>query len=132
MQFHHINPYILSSYFLFCDESDPSINYNDPEYQSIPMSVYISNSVKFIKSIYYLMDNLNDDLSEPELTILVYNSAKLYDENNVREFFKKIYQLISRTTNGPRLPTFIYLLGPTRFKSMIENKLKNPLEINMV
>jgi len=118
---------ILATFFLMRDESDPSIDYNHPDYQSRPISEYLVESYKFLDSLEYLFTHINDAVDEVSITLVVYDAAKKFDEKNVRNFFKRIYQLLSHSDNGPRLPTFIYLLGPSMFISVMKEKLQDPL-----
>ena len=121
---------LISSFFLFVDESDPSIDYNHPEYKSKSASEYNDESLRFAAALQYLLDNINNDMSEPEITIVVYDAAKLFDRENVRAFFKRVYNLISRSDNGPRLPTFINLMGPQEFVIMMISRMNDPFNLS--
>lgn len=120
----------LAAHLLFMDQSDPNIDYNDESLNfQYSESYYIDESIKLVKAInFILFANIHEHSTEQEIAVVVYDAARVYDKNNIRGFFKRLYQLLFHSDNGPRMPTFIKIYGWENFRALIAKKLNTPLE----
>lgn len=116
----------IAAHFLCMDESDFTFDYNDESYSSKPVEYYNNEVEKFRNATQYLIDNINVGMSETEIQTVVYDAARVYDEKDIRGYFKRLYQFLFSASDGPRLPAFIAILGVDEFKNTIWN---NALEL---
>lgn len=116
----------LAAHFLICDQNELFTDYNDIEYVGQPEEYYISESLKVMSAINYLSNNLQEDLCETEIASIVYDAARIYDPNDIKGFFRRLYQLLFYSNMGPRMPTFIKIYGVTNFFELLQKKLNNP------
>jgi len=71
------------------------------------------------------LDNCNDKMSPEDIQTLIYSTGKEngYSEN-LRDWFKLIYEVVFGDENGPRMGFFISFFGVQETKDLILNKLK--------
>ena len=71
------------------------------------------------------LDNCNDKMSPEDIQTLIYSTGKEngYSEN-LRDWFKLIYQVVFGDENGPRMGFFISFFGVKETKDLILNKIK--------
>lgn len=119
----------VAAKFLMMDQNDSNIDYNNEEFFALnfPAEHYEQEQKKFLKGLEYLMVNLDDDQTETEVATIVYDAARVYDENNIRGFFRRVYNILFSSNDGPRLPTFIVIFGVDEFLYLIERKILNPI-----
>ena len=72
------------------------------------------------------LDNCNDDMAPEELQTNIFTVGKDngYKEN-LRDWFKLIYEVVFGDENGPRMGFFISFFGVQETKQLIKNKLNN-------
>ena len=71
------------------------------------------------------LDKCNDKMSPEEIQTLIYSTGKEngYSEN-LRDWFKLIYEVVFGVENGPRMGFFISFFGVKETKDLIINKIK--------
>jgi lysyl-tRNA synthetase class I len=117
--------YELAAYFLLCDANDPSVDYNNP-YCNQNNTNYLDEATQFIRGAEYLYKNLKDLTEEGDINAVVFDSARA-TSLAVPVYFKRCYQVLFRQDGGPKLATFIHLLGTKDFKEMFTSRLKSGL-----
>ena len=78
-----------------------------------------------LKALIKALEKCNDKMSPEEIQTLIYSTGKEngYSEN-LRDWFKLIYEVIFGDENGPRMGFFISFFGVNETKDLIINKLK--------
>jgi lysyl-tRNA synthetase class I len=109
-----------------CDESSPDIDYNSPDYTSKPINEYATEVNLFMQGVSYLASNLKEDMTEEEINVICFDAARAAG-GNMKLFFSRIYNTLFRQPSGPRLSTFIHLLGVNRFLRLLDSKVLDPL-----
>ena len=81
---------------------------------------------KALQSLIKILDNCNDDMNPEDIQTNIYTAGKEngYKEN-LRDWFKLIYEVIFGDENGPRMGFFISFFGVNETKELIKNKLNN-------
>jgi len=78
-----------------------------------------------LKALVQTLEKCTDDMSPEEIQTLIYSTGK---ENgyadNLRDWFKLIYEVIFGDENGPRMGFFISFFGVNETKELLINKLK--------
>ena len=79
-----------------------------------------------LKALVQALDNCNDKMKPEDIQTNIYTVGKEngYKEN-LREWFKLIYEVVFGDENGPRMGFFISFFGVKETKELIENKLSN-------
>jgi len=71
------------------------------------------------------LDNCNDKMSPEDIQTLIYTTGKENGySDNLRDWFRLIYQVVFGDENGPRIGFFISFFGVKETKDLIINKLK--------
>jgi len=84
-----------------------------------------SNEKLALIALTKTLDNCNDEMSPEEIQTLIYTTGKENGySNNLRDWFKLIYQVVFGDENGPRIGFFISFFGVKETKDLIINKLK--------
>ncbi len=78
-----------------------------------------------LKALIDTLDKCNDEMSPEDIQTLVYSTGKEngYSEN-LRDWFKLIYEVVFGEENGPRMGFFISFFGVKETKDLILNKIK--------
>ena len=78
-----------------------------------------------LKALIKTLENCNDEMTPEEIQTLIYSTGKEngYTEN-LRDWFKLIYEVIFGDENGPRMGFFISFFGVNETKQLIEDKIK--------
>ena len=78
-----------------------------------------------LKALINTLDKCNDEMSPEDIQTLVYSTGKEngYSEN-LRDWFKLIYEVVFGDENGPRMGFFISFFGVKETKDLILNKIK--------
>ncbi len=78
-----------------------------------------------LEALVKTLDKCNDEMSPEDIQSLIYSTGKEngYSEN-LRNWFKLIYQVVFGDENGPRMGFFISFFGVKETKDLIENKIK--------
>jgi lysyl-tRNA synthetase class 1 len=79
---------------------------------------------KLLKQMISLLDNLPDTAGGEEIQNGIYTIGKTAGYENLRDFFKEMYQILLGQTDGPRLGSFIALYGKDNTKQLIAEKIR--------
>lgn len=74
-----------------------------------------------LKQIYDMLSSIDDNISGDQIQNLIYDigMSSLY-KDNLREYFKLLYETLLGQSQGPRLGSFISLYGIENFKKLLE------------
>ena len=80
---------------------------------------------KALEALLKNLDKCNDQMSPEEIQTLIYSTGKEngYSEN-LRDWFKLIYEVVFGDENGPRMGFFISFFGVSETKELIKEKIK--------
>ena len=80
---------------------------------------------KALEALVKSLDKCNDDMKPEEIQTIIYSAGKEngYAEN-LRDWFKLIYEVVFGVENGPRMGFFISFFGVKETKDLIKNKIK--------
>ncbi len=83
------------------------------------------DETRALKSLVKTLDTCNDKMSPEDIQTLIYSTGKEngYSEN-LRDWFKLIYEVVFGDENGPRMGFFISFFGVKETKDLILNKIK--------
>ncbi|MDC3257554.1 lysine--tRNA ligase [Candidatus Pelagibacter sp.] len=78
-----------------------------------------------LEALINTLETCNDKMSPEEIQTLIYSTGKDngYSEN-LRDWFKLIYEVVFGEENGPRMGFFISFFGVNETKELIINKIK--------
>jgi len=78
-----------------------------------------------LKALIKTLERCNDEMTPEDIQTLIYSTGKEngYAEN-LRDWFKLIYEVIFGDENGPRMGFFISFFGVNETKQLIEDKIK--------
>jgi len=78
-----------------------------------------------LASLIETLDKCNDEMTPEEIQTLIYSTGKEngYSEN-LRDWFKLIYEVVFGDENGPRMGFFISFFGVNETKELIKEKIK--------
>ena len=78
-----------------------------------------------LKALINTLDKCNDEMSPEDIQTLVYSTGKEngYSEN-LRDWFKLIYEVVFGDENGPRMGFFISFFGVKETKDLIISRIK--------
>jgi lysyl-tRNA synthetase, class I len=78
-----------------------------------------------LKALIETLEECNDQMSPEDIQTLIYSTGKEngYSEN-LREWFKLIYEVVFGDENGPRMGFFISFFGVNETKQLIKDKIK--------
>ena len=125
----------------FVNEYDNSLNSkNNPEFDNLiqyainyyndfilPAKKYLkideSNRDIFLE-IKQMLSNIDPSSSSEDIQTKIYDLGKKNNFENLRDFFKLIYQVLFGQEQGPRLGSFIKLYGVDKTVKLIEDALK--------
>jgi len=80
---------------------------------------------KALEALIKTLDACNDKMSPEDIQTLIYSAGKKNGyEENLRDWFKLIYEVVFGDENGPRLGFFISFFGVSETKKLIEDKIK--------
>ena len=80
---------------------------------------------KALEALISTLEKCNDQMPPEEIQTLIYSTGKEngYAEN-LRDWFKLIYEVVFGDENGPRMGFFISFFGVKETKELLINKLK--------
>ena len=80
---------------------------------------------KALKALIKTLENCNDEMTPEDIQTLIYSTGKEngYAEN-LRDWFKLIYEVVFGVENGPRMGFFISFFGVNETRQLIEDKIK--------
>ena len=78
-----------------------------------------------LQALVKTLEQCNDQMSPEDIQTLIYSTGKEngYAEN-LRDWFKLIYEVVFGDENGPRMGNFISFFGVNETKQLIEDKIK--------
>jgi lysyl-tRNA synthetase class 1 len=80
---------------------------------------------KALEALVNTIDKCNDKMLPEDIQTLIYTTGK---ENgyadNLRDWFKLIYEVVFGDQNGPRMGFFISFFGVNETKKLIKDKIK--------
>ena len=78
-----------------------------------------------LQALVKTLEQCNDQMSPEDIQTLIYSTGKEngYSEN-LRDWFKLIYEVVFGDENGPRMGFFISFFGVNETKELIISKLK--------
>ena len=78
-----------------------------------------------LKALIKTLENCNDEMKPEEIQTLIYSTGKEngYKEN-LRDWFKLIYEVVFGDADGPRMGFFISFFGVNETKQLINDKIK--------
>ena len=78
-----------------------------------------------LRALVSKLDNCNDDMKPEDIQTEIYSTGKEngYAEN-LRDWFKLIYEVVFGVENGPRMGFFISFFGVNETKELIKSKLE--------
>jgi lysyl-tRNA synthetase, class I len=78
-----------------------------------------------LNALIKILDNCNDEMKPEDIQTLIYSTGKEngYSEN-LRDWFKLIYEVVFGDVNGPRMGFFISFFGVNETKKLIKEKIK--------
>ena len=83
------------------------------------------NKIVFIDIIHILENEVNDDSSSEEIQTLLYEVGKKHNFENLKDFFRLVYQVLLGLEQGPRLGSFIKLFGVRETIDYIKKLIDN-------
>ena len=85
-----------------------------------------SSELKALSELVKILENCNENMTPEEIQTEIYTAGKNngYKEN-LREWFKLIYEVVFGNENGPRMGFFISFFGLKETINLIKSKLKN-------
>jgi lysyl-tRNA synthetase class 1 len=125
----------------FVKEYDNSLNPNDnPEFDKLIQYAinyytdFIQPNKKYIKindenkelfeDILNLLKTIDAEISSEGIQTQIYEIGKKYNFDNLRDYFKLVYQVLLGQEQGPRLGSFIKLYGINKTCKLLEDALK--------
>lgn len=116
--------------FLYLDSLNLNVDPNMIDQSIWTSELYLEEQRIFLQAFNDLSERLilldsNGIMCEKNIELEVYEVAKTH-YGNVRNFFLRMYQILFSSNNGPRLPTFIYLLGWKEFLKILSERIDNP------
>ena len=78
-----------------------------------------------LEALIKKLDDCNDQMAPEDIQTLIYSTGKEngYSEN-LRDWFRLIYEVVFGDENGPRMGFFISFFGVKETKDLIKNKIK--------
>ena len=84
-----------------------------------------NNEKLALEALIKTLEKCDDEMTPEDIQTLIYSAGKEngYSEN-LREWFKLIYEVVFGDENGPRMGFFISFFGVKETKDLIINKIK--------
>jgi len=84
-----------------------------------------NNEKNALKALINTLETCNDEMTPEDIQTKIYSVGKEngYKEN-LRDWFKLIYEVVFGDENGPRMGNFISFFGVNETKQLIEDKIK--------
>ncbi len=81
------------------------------------------SQVDILESMISFLDSLSENISSEEIQNGIYSIGMDAGYENLRDFFKDLYQILLGQEDGPRLGSFIALFGIENMKNLIKEKI---------
>ena len=84
-----------------------------------------NNEKKALEALIKTLDNCNDEMKPEDIQTMIYSTGKEngYSEN-LRDWFKLIYEVVFGIENGPRIGFFVKFFGLKETIDLISGKIK--------
>ena len=84
-----------------------------------------SQEKKALEALVVVLEKCTDEMQPEEIQTKIYSVGKEngYKEN-LRDWFKLIYEVVFGDENGPRMGNFISFFGVNETKQLIKDKIK--------
>ena len=80
---------------------------------------------KALQALIKTLEECNDGMSPEDIQTLIYSTGKQNGySDNLRDWFKLIYEVVFGDENGPRMGFFISFFGVNETKQLIKDKIK--------
>ncbi len=100
--------------------------FNEVIKESKKYKIPSSNEKKALEELIVALGECNDKMSPEEIQTKIYSVGKENGyKDNLRDWFKLIYEVVFGDVNGPRLGFFISFFGIEETKILIKEKLNN-------
>ena len=84
-----------------------------------------NNEKMALEALIKTLDKCNDKMTPEDIQTLIYSTGKENGySDNLRDWFKLIYEVVFGDENGPRMGFFISFFGVKETKDLILNKIK--------
>ena len=84
------------------------------------------NEKSALEALIEALGKCNDKMQPEEIQTIIYSVGKENGyEENLRDWFKLIYEVVFGDENGPRMGFFISFFGVKETKELIEKKLRD-------
>ena len=84
------------------------------------------NEKKALEKLIKILDECDDSISPEDIQTKIYTVGKESGyKDNLRDWFKLIYEVVFGDINGPRLGFFISFFGIQETKALISEKINN-------
>ena len=87
-----------------------------------------SKEQKGILELIEALSNINDSATSDEIQSIIFSIGKKLEYENLRDWFKGLYETVLGQSEGPRMGSFIKLYGINATKNLLENVLQGNLE----
>ena len=94
------------------------------------LEVNSDNKIVFQDMLKVLKLEISETNSAEEIQTLLYEVGKKHQFENLKDFFKLVYQVLLGQEQGPRLGSFIKLYGVEETIKIIDQKLQNLDNVN--
>tara|TARA_B100000029_G_C17580862_1_gene959623 strand:- start:586 stop:2187 length:1602 start_codon:yes stop_codon:yes gene_type:complete len=125
----------------FINEYDSNIKYEKNSYLDnliqysinyyidfiLPYKKYLKiskDNKKIFEDLYDLLNKIDKKSTSEEIQTEIYEIGKKYNFENLRDFFKLVYQVLLGQERGPRLGSFIRLYGITKTCLLLKKVIK--------
>lgn len=85
-----------------------------------------------LRGLNYILETISEEQSQEEIQAIFYEAGKRYygtEKSELRMFFRGLYQLLFRTTSGPRWGQFVKATSVKDFQTFVQKRLEDPLGI---
>ena len=97
-----------------------------PSDSSIRIPINLSKDTKIaLEALVKTLGKCSDDMLPEDIQTLIYTAGKENGyKDNLRDWFKLIYEVVFGDENGPRMGFFISFFGVNETKQLIRDKIK--------
>jgi lysyl-tRNA synthetase class 1 len=112
------NLYFLKTLIERVTNFDNDISQNESNFRSPD-----ENEIKIFDDLISRLKNMKDETDAETIQTEIYQIGKDYKFENLRDWFKLIYQVLFGKDDGPRFGTFIAIYGIDKTIKLIESRL---------
>ncbi|MCK5041415.1 MAG: lysine--tRNA ligase [Sphingomonadales bacterium] len=80
-----------------------------------------------LEDLVEILDGLPENTDGSDIQTAIYDIGKKYEFENLRDWFKALYEILLGQPQGPRMGNFIALYGVKESKALIESALKGEM-----